>query len=82
MATNELLTLVDEAVAKLEDARVLAIEADDAPTRTLLAGVIFRIETYRSDLEKKYGLPDEAGCVVCDTPTFCIGCPHTTRLEG
>ena len=58
----ELLTLVDGAVAMLEDARAIAITADDTPTRKLLADLIVRIEANRPDLERKYGLPDEAGC--------------------
>ena len=88
MVTDELLTLVDGAVAMLEDARALAITASDAPTRKLLADLIVRIEANRPDLERKYGLPDEAGCEAwhdCadrDVPVGCTGCPCATRLEG
>lgn len=83
-----MLTLIDGAVVMLEDARDIAIAAKDAPTRTLLSNVIGRIEAHRSDLEKKYGLPNEASCESwhdCadrDVPVGCVGCPQAHRLEG
>lgn len=67
MATNELLTLVDGAVAMLSDARVLAIEAHDPDVRLMLSNVIMQIEAHRPDLEQK--------------SVGCVGCPQTHRLE-
>jgi len=88
MKTGELLALVDGAVEMLSDARELAVQEGDGSTRKLLTDVIMRVELNRPDLEKKYGLPDEAGCEAWDDcadrdePNGCQGCPCAHRLEG